>query len=161
MRKKTNKQTSKLLIYLSFVKLYFSSNFNYVQFNHINLDIKVPALPSAPHVRLPNRPCVSSRTHPSCKKEAILRGRAQKKCASINPRKKWRKSPKKVNLLISDAPEIKWVLVICVLLASEHTDATLKCHSMCVVKRHHTHNSVFYFLLYFLLPLLHHIFCTI
>ena len=55
--RKENKQTNKLLIYLSFVKLYFSSNFNYEQFNHINLDIKVPSLPSAPHVRLPNRWC--------------------------------------------------------------------------------------------------------
>ena len=43
------------MIYLSFVKLYFSSTFNYVQFNHIKLDIKVPVLPLAPHVRLPNR----------------------------------------------------------------------------------------------------------
>ena len=45
------------MIYLSFVKLYFSSTFNYVQFNHIKLDIKVPVLPLAPHVRLPNRQC--------------------------------------------------------------------------------------------------------
>ena len=33
------------MIYLSFVKLYFSSTFNYVQFNQINLDVKAPALP--------------------------------------------------------------------------------------------------------------------
>ena len=45
------------MIYLSFVKLYFSSTFNYVQFNHIKLDIELPVLPSAPHVRLPNRQC--------------------------------------------------------------------------------------------------------
>ena len=43
------------MIYLSFVKLYFSSTFNYVQFNDIKLDIKVPVPPSAPHVRLPSR----------------------------------------------------------------------------------------------------------
>ena len=49
------KQTSKFMIYLSFAKLHFSSTFNYVQFNHINLDIKVPALPSAPHVPLPSK----------------------------------------------------------------------------------------------------------
>ena len=36
---KKNKQTKKLMIYLSFVKLYFSSTFNYVKFSHINLDI--------------------------------------------------------------------------------------------------------------------------
>ena len=52
---KKNKQTNKLMIYLSFVKLYFSSTFNYVQFNYINLNINVSALPSAPHVRLQNR----------------------------------------------------------------------------------------------------------
>ena len=45
------------MIYLSFVKLYFSSTFNYIQFNHIKLDVRVPVLPSAPHVRLPNRQC--------------------------------------------------------------------------------------------------------
>ena len=48
---------SKLMIYPSFVKLYFSSTLNYVQFNQINLDVKVPALPSARHARLPNRQC--------------------------------------------------------------------------------------------------------
>ena len=36
---KKNKQTKKLMIYLSFVKLYFSSTFTYVKFSHINLDI--------------------------------------------------------------------------------------------------------------------------
>ena len=36
-KKRKNKQTNQLMIYLSFVKLYFSSTFNYVQFNHINL----------------------------------------------------------------------------------------------------------------------------
>ena len=41
------------MIDLQFVKLYFSPNFNYVQFNNINLDTKVPAIPSAAHVRLP------------------------------------------------------------------------------------------------------------
>ena len=45
------------MIYLSFVKLYFSSTFNYVQFYHIKIDIKDPVLPSAPQVRLPNRQC--------------------------------------------------------------------------------------------------------
>ena len=45
------------MIYLSFVKLYFSSTFNYVQFSHIKLDIKVPVLPSAPQVRLPYGQC--------------------------------------------------------------------------------------------------------
>ena len=61
---KKNKQTNKLMIYLSFVKLYFSSTFNYVQFSDIKLDIKVPVLPSSPHV-----PCVSSRTHPKRSKK--------------------------------------------------------------------------------------------
>ena len=43
------------MIYLSFVNLYFSSAFNYIQFNDIKLDVKVPSLPSASLVRLPNR----------------------------------------------------------------------------------------------------------
>ena len=41
------------MIDLQFVKLHFSPNFNHVQFNNINLDTKVPAIPSAAHVRLP------------------------------------------------------------------------------------------------------------
>ena len=86
---KKNKQTNKLMIYLSFVKLYFSSTFNYVQFNHIKLDVKVPVLPSAPHVRLPNRQChafLQERLQNAVKRSknwkpcAISRGRAQKMC---------------------------------------------------------------------------------
>ena len=136
------------MIYLSFVKLYFSSTFNYVQFNYINLNINVSALPSAPHVRLQNRQChafLQERIQKAVQwlKNSHLERARPKNCASIHPRKKWRRSPKKINLLISDAPEIKRVSCLC--FPSEHTDATLKCHSMCVVKRHHTHNSVFYF----------------
>ena len=56
-KKIEKKKTNELMIHLSFVKLYFSSTFNYVQFNDIKLDIKVPVLPSAPHVRLPSRQC--------------------------------------------------------------------------------------------------------
>ena len=36
--------------------------------------------------------------------------------------RKWRRSPKKINLLISDPPEIKRVGYLC--FHSEHTDAT-------------------------------------
>ena len=43
--------------------------------------------------------------------------------ASIHPRKKWRRSPKTINLLIFDAPEIKRVSYLC--FKNEHTDATL------------------------------------
>ena len=75
------------MIYLSFVKLYFSSTFNYVQFNQINIDVKVPALPSARHARLPNRQChaflqerLKNAVKGSKKPCAILRGRAQKMC---------------------------------------------------------------------------------
>ena len=55
------------MIYLSFVNFIFHQlliTYNLITLN--NLDIKVSALPSAPHVRLPNRlfPCVSSRTQP-------------------------------------------------------------------------------------------------
>ena len=45
------------MIYLSFVNLYFSSAFNYIQFNDIKRDVRVPSLPSASLVRLPNRQC--------------------------------------------------------------------------------------------------------
>ena len=86
-----------------FVKLYFSSTFNYVQFNHIKLDIKVPVLPLAPHVRLPNRQChafLQERIQTAVKrsKKAIcdLERARPKKCAPILCRKKWRKSPKKI-----------------------------------------------------------------
>ena len=74
------------MIYLSLVKLYFSSTFNYVQFSHIKLDLKVPVLPSAPQVRLPYRQChaflqerIQNAVKRSKKKPCvILRGRAQK-----------------------------------------------------------------------------------
>ena len=68
-----------------------------------NLDIKVSALPSAPHVRLPaNRyfhaflqERFQNEVQRSKKKKpcVILRGRAQK-TSVIHPRKKWRRSPK-------------------------------------------------------------------
>ena len=58
------------MIDLQFVKPYFSPNFNYVQFNNINLDTKVPAIPSAAHdFRKQAVPCVSSRTHPNRSKK--------------------------------------------------------------------------------------------
>ena len=47
--------------FVLFVKLYFSSTFNYVQLNYNFPDINVCSLHSALHFRLP---CVSSRTHP-------------------------------------------------------------------------------------------------
>ena len=130
MKRITNKQTS---WWYSFVKLYFSSTFNYIQFNHINLKF----LPFRQHLTddfqigsamrfFKN----ASKTQYSGRKKISWEG-APKKCASIHPWKKWRRSPIKINLLISDAPEIKWVSCLC--FHSEHTDATLKCHSMCVV----------------------------
>ena len=105
------------MIDISFVKLYFSSNTNYVQFKHINLDIKFPVIPSTPRVRLPNRQCyafLQERTQNAVKrlkkKSHVWSWEgAPKTCASIHPRRKWRRSPKNLNLLISDAPEIKWV----------------------------------------------------
>ena len=48
----------------------------------------------------------ASKTQYNGRKKVILRGRAQK-FASIHPCKKWRRSPKTINLLIFDAPEIK------------------------------------------------------
>ena len=128
---KNNKQTNKLMIFL--VKLYFSSTFNYIQFNHINLQF----LPFLQHLTddfqigsamrfFKN----ASKTQYSGRKKISWEG-APKKFASIHPWKKWRRSPIKINFLVSDAPEIKWVSCLC--FHSEHTDATLKCHSMCVV----------------------------
>ena len=94
------------MIYLSFAKLYFSSTFNYVQFNHINLDIKVSALPSALHVRLPNRQChaflqerIQNAVRKGRKKPcAILKGRAQKMCVH-SPKKKVAEESKKDKLV--------------------------------------------------------------
>ena len=54
---------------------------------------------------------------------------APKNCASVTLEKSGG-GVQKINWLISDAPEIKWVSLF---FPSEHTDATLKCHSMCVV----------------------------
>ena len=71
------------MIYLSFVKLYFSSPFNYVQFNHINLKF----LPFLQHLkddfqigsamRFFNK---ASKTQYSGRKKVILKGRAQNVC---------------------------------------------------------------------------------
>ena len=75
------------MIDLSFVKLYFSSNIYYVQFNHFNRDIKVPAIPSAAHVRLPNRQC-----------HAFLQERIQytvKKVEEKSHVRSWEGAPKK------------------------------------------------------------------
>ena len=80
---KKNKQINKLMIYLSFVKLYFSSPFNYVQFNHINLKF----LPFLQHLTddfqigsamrfFKN----ASKTQYSGRKKVILKGRALKMC---------------------------------------------------------------------------------
>ena len=78
-----NKQTNKLMIYLSFVKLYFSSTFNYVQFNHINLKF----LPFLQHLtddfQIGNSMRFfknASKTQYSGRKKVILKGRAQKVC---------------------------------------------------------------------------------
>ena len=103
------------MINLSFVKLYFSSTFNYVQFNQINLDdVKVPALPSARHARLPNRQChafLQERLQNAVKrsKKAMCDlGRARPKNVRLfTLEKSGRGVQKKIILLISDAPEIK------------------------------------------------------
>ena len=135
----------------SFVfKLYFSSTFNYVQLNYKFLLCILHSLPTSKLVV----PCVSSRTHPKVvqgqwEKKAcvILGGRAPKKVSFHWLRKKMEVESKKKN-------EKKWrsstwngKLVICV-FAVGHNDVT---HSQCaqLSKRHHTHNSVFFGLLYF------------
>ena len=74
---------SKLMIYLSFVKLYFSSTFNYIQFSHINLKF----LPFLQHLtddfQIGNAMRFfknASKTQYSGRKKVILKGRAQKVC---------------------------------------------------------------------------------
>ena len=71
------------MIYLSFVKVYFSSTFNYVQFNHNNLKF----LPFLQHLtddfQIGNSMRFfknASKTQYSGRKKVILKGRAQKVC---------------------------------------------------------------------------------
>ena len=97
-KKGKKNKTNKLMIHLSFVKLYFLSTYNYVQFNHINLDIKVFALPSATHVRLPNggqrhaflQERIQNAVRKGRKKPcAILRGCTQKMCVHSPRFQRW------------------------------------------------------------------------
>ena len=88
--KNKNKQTNKLMIYLSFVKLYFSSTFNYVQFSHINLKF----LPFLQHLtddfQIGNSMRFfknASKTQYSGRKKVILEGRAQKMCVHSSLKK--------------------------------------------------------------------------
>ena len=86
------------MIYLSFVKLYFLSSSKYVQFNHINLDIKI-SRPFLPHFTYAFRIGSAMRFFKNASKMhyapdkgrktpfAILRGRAQKMCVH-SPKKK-------------------------------------------------------------------------
>ena len=138
------------MIYLSFVKLYFSSTFNYVQFSHIKLDFKVPVLPSAPQVRLPHGQChafLQERIQKTVKRSKKSHVRswegAPKKMCVHSFSKKVAEESKKDKLLISEKPEIKWVSYFRFGIAN-----TLMQHSVSVVKRHHTHNSVFYLFLF-------------
>ena len=151
------------MIYLSFVKLYFSSTFNYVQFNHIKLDIKVPVLPLAPHVRLPNRQChaflqerIQNAVKRSKKAMCDLERARPKNVRSFFLEKKWRRSPKKKTCWFPKHLKLN-ELVACVFIGN-----TLMRQSMSLneVKRHHTHNSVFYFCFIYL-PLLQQVFCNI
>ena len=96
------------MIYLSFVKLYFSSTFNYIQFNHINLKF----LPFLQHLTydfeigrgmrfFKN----ASKTQYSGREKVILRGRAQQICVH-SPLKKVAEESKKDELIDFDTPEI-------------------------------------------------------
>ena len=64
----------------------------------------------------------ASKTLSMIRKKSSWEG-APKKCASIHTSKKWQRSPKHINLSISNAPEIKWISHLC--FNSEHADATL------------------------------------
>ena len=133
-RKTTNKQTNWLY---TFRLLNFIFHHHLITYNSTTLTLILKFLPFLQHLtydfQIGNAMRFfrnASKTQYSGRKKVILRGRAQKMCVH-HPRKKWRRSPIKINLLISDAPEIKWVSCLC--FHSEHTGATLKCHSMYVV----------------------------
>ena len=113
------------MIYLSFVKLYFSSTSNYIQFSHINLKF----LPFLQHLtddfQIGNSMRFfknASKTQYSGRKKVILRRRAKKNVSPFTLAKKWRRSPKKINWSISNAPEFKRVSHLC--FNSKHADAT-------------------------------------
>ena len=118
------------MIYLAFVKLYFSSTFNYVQFNHIILDVKDPVLPSAPHVRPPNRQChaflqerLQNAVKRSKKAMCDLERARPKNVRPFILEKSGGEVQKKDKLVDFRPPEIKCVSYLC--FDSEHTDATL------------------------------------
>ena len=105
--KQTNKQTSWWYTFrlLNFIFHQLLIKYNSMTLN--NLDIKVSALPSAPHVRLPaNRyflaflqERIQNEVQRSKKSHVPSWEGAPKKRASIHSRKKWRKSPKKDKLI--------------------------------------------------------------
>ena len=138
------------MIYLSFVKLYFSSTFNYVQFNYINLNINVSALPSAPHVRLQNRQChafLQERIQNAVQwsEKSHLERARPKKYESIHPSQKVAEESQK-NKFINFQTHLKLnTLVICVLTAN-----TLMRHSVSL--------NVRSFVLFLFLPLLQQLF---
>ena len=77
--------------FLLFVKLYFSSTFNYAQlsYNNLNKKFSCSAIISSQPTSKKVAPCVSSRTHPKSSTKyveksyeplEILRGRAQNRC---------------------------------------------------------------------------------
>ena len=89
------------MIYLSFVKLYFSSTFNYIQFSRINLKF----LPFLQHLtddfQIGNSMRFfknASKTQYSGRKKVILKGRAQKMCVH-SPLKKVAEESKKDKLI--------------------------------------------------------------
>ena len=158
-RKQTNKQAS---YWYTFRLLNFIFHQILITYNSITLTLILKFLPFLQHLTCDfqiGHAFLQERIQ-VVKKKPSWEGAPKKMCVH-KPEKKMAEESEKGKLIDFRRTWNKMSLVICVLLASEHNDATLKCHSMCVVKRHHTHNSVFYFLLYFLLPLLHHIFCTI
>ena len=80
--------------FVLFVKLYFSSTFNYVQLNYNFPDINVCSLHSALHFRLPR---VSSRTHPKNSTNVV-----KKKVV-----RSWKGAPKKVPLTVKKNLEVE------------------------------------------------------
>ena len=98
----------------------------------------------------------ASKTQYNGRKKVILRRRAQKNVSPFTPAKKWRRSPKKINLSISNAPEINYVSHLC--FNSKHADATLSVTKCAQLKEITLTTPCFIFVLFLFVPLLQQVF---
>ena len=116
--KKTNKETS---CWYTFRLLNFIFHHLLITYNSIILTLILKFLPLLQHLTYDFQIGSAMRFFKNAFKMQYAKDKkshvrswegAREKCASIHPGKKWRRSPKKINLLISDAPEIKWVIFL-------------------------------------------------